>query len=179
MFTNKREIPFIIINHRQVWVSPLISCCLDEFIHPNLIKITKPIQNSSQKNVTYLMEALQRHEVEKFCIDNKRTFFGYSFDGASPWPESFIVLVRGFSTGRPVSIAQIIMYEYIRNCHHSLPGIIDKNRQSWKFSTLNLYNYLLTILGLSCFQSPCIYPQHDIYNNYSFYKGRVKNIILL
>ena len=27
------------------------------------------------------MAALQRHETEKFCIDEKRTFFGCSLDG--------------------------------------------------------------------------------------------------
>ena len=74
-------------SYRQVRVSPLIGRCLDEFIRPNLVKITKHIQNSSQygftENVTYIMGALQRHEVEKFCIDNKRTFFGCSLDGDS------------------------------------------------------------------------------------------------
>ena len=74
-------------SYRQVRVSPLLGRCVEEFIRPNLIKITKPIQNSSQygftENVTYLMGALQRHEVEKFCIDNKKTFFGCSLDGES------------------------------------------------------------------------------------------------
>ena len=54
-------------SYRQVRVSPLIGRCLDEFIRPNLVKITKPIQNSSQygftEKVTYIMGALQRHEV--------------------------------------------------------------------------------------------------------------------
>ena len=30
-----------------------------------------------------MMAALQRHEVEKFCADNKKTFFGCSLDGES------------------------------------------------------------------------------------------------
>ena len=30
-----------------------------------------------------MMGALQRHEVEKYCIDNKVTFFGCSLDGES------------------------------------------------------------------------------------------------
>ena len=68
-------------------MSPLIGRCLDEYMRPNLVKITKPIQNSSQygftEHVTYMMGALQRHEVEKFCIDNKITFFGCSLDGDS------------------------------------------------------------------------------------------------
>ena len=79
-----------VYNHksfRQVRVSPLIGRCLDEFIRPNLVKITKHLQNSSQygftEGVTYLMGALQRHETEKFCIDNMKTFFGCSLDGDS------------------------------------------------------------------------------------------------
>ena len=82
-------------SYRQVRVSPLIGRCLDEFLRPNLIKITKPIQNSSQygftENVNYLMGALQRHEVEKFCVDTKKTFFGCSLDGES----AFEVVDRG------------------------------------------------------------------------------------
>ena len=74
-------------SYRQVRVSPLFTRIIDEFLRPNLLKITKPIQNSSQygftKNVSYLLAALQRHEVEKFCVDNKSTFFGCSLDGES------------------------------------------------------------------------------------------------
>ena len=74
-------------SYRQVRVTPLLGRCLDEFIRPNLVKITKPIQNNSQygftEGVTYMMGALQRHEVEKFCINNKKTFFGCSPDGDS------------------------------------------------------------------------------------------------
>ena len=74
-------------SYRQVRVSSLIGRCLQEYIRPNITKIFKPIQNSSQygftENVTYLMGALQRHEAEKFCIDSKKTFFGCSLDGDS------------------------------------------------------------------------------------------------
>ena len=74
-------------SYRQVRVTPLLGRIVDEFIRPNLVKITKPLQNSSQygftENVTYMMGALQRHEVEKFCVDNKKTFFGCSLDGDS------------------------------------------------------------------------------------------------
>ena len=35
------------------------------------------------ENITYLMDDLQRHEVEKYCIDTKQTFFGCSLDGDS------------------------------------------------------------------------------------------------
>ena len=70
---------FVHKSYRQVRVTPLIARIIEEHLRPNLIKITKPIQNSSQsgftESVTYLMAALQRHETEKFCIDEKRTFF--------------------------------------------------------------------------------------------------------
>ena len=85
-------------SYRQVRVTPLIGRCLDEYIRPNLIKITKPIQNSSQygftQDITYMMGALQRHEVEKFCIDTKKTFFGCSLDGDS----AFEVVNRAIQT---------------------------------------------------------------------------------
>ena len=59
-------------SYRQVWVTPLIGRCLDEFIRPNLVTLTNPIQNSSQygftEEITYMIGALQRHEIEKFCI---------------------------------------------------------------------------------------------------------------
>ena len=85
-------------SYRQVRVTPLIGRCLDEFMRPNLIEITKPIQNSSQYGftggVTYMMGALQRHEAEKFCVDNKKTFFGCSLDGDS----AFEVVNRAIQT---------------------------------------------------------------------------------
>ena len=74
-------------SYRLVRVSPLFGRIIDEHLRPNIEKITKPIQNTSQygftTNVTYMMAALQRHETEKFCIDNKHTFFGCSLDGES------------------------------------------------------------------------------------------------
>ena len=93
-------------SYRQVRVTPLIVRCLNEFIRPHLVEITKPIQNSSQywftENVTYIMGALQRHEVEKFCVDQKKTFFGCILDGASAFrgrgsgdPDQGAVLCRG------------------------------------------------------------------------------------
>ena len=87
MFKGKDRVNTHHKSFRQVRVTPLLGRCLDEFIRPNLVKITKPLQNNSQhgftKNVTYMMSALQRHEVEKFCIDTKKTFFGCSLDGES------------------------------------------------------------------------------------------------
>ena len=90
------------INHhksfRQVRVTPLIARCLHEYIRPNIIKITKNIQNNSQygftHDISYLMGALQRHESEKFCIDTKKTFFGCSLDGES----AFEVVNRAIQT---------------------------------------------------------------------------------
>ena len=74
-------------SYRQVRVCPLLGRCLDEFLRPNLVGLTKPIQNNSQygftDNITYLMGPLQRHEVEKFCFDSKKTFFGCSLDSDS------------------------------------------------------------------------------------------------
>ena len=85
-------------SYRQVRVAPLLGRVVNEFIRPNLVKITKPLQNSSQygftENVTYMMGALQRHEVEKFCVDNNKTFFGCSLDGAS----AFEVVNRDIQT---------------------------------------------------------------------------------
>ena len=74
-------------SYRQVRVSPLLGRCLDEYIRPNLVEICKTIQNKSQygftEDITYIMAALQRHEIEKFCIDQKKTFFGCTLDGNS------------------------------------------------------------------------------------------------
>ena len=39
-------------SYRQVRVTPLLGRCLDEFIRPNLVKITKPLQNCSQYGIT-------------------------------------------------------------------------------------------------------------------------------
>ena len=56
-------------------------------MRPELINIVRPIQNINQygftENVSYLLGALQRHEIEKFCIDQNKTFFGCSLDGDS------------------------------------------------------------------------------------------------
>ena len=72
-------------SYRQVRVTPILARIIDEHLRPNLVNLSKPIQNSSQYGFTpqmsYLLGALQRHEAEKFCIDNKFTFFGCSLDG--------------------------------------------------------------------------------------------------
>ena len=74
-------------SYRQVRVTPLLGRLLDEFLRPVKIKSTRHQQNKNQygfsENISYMMGALQRHEVEKYCIDNKLTFFGCSLDGES------------------------------------------------------------------------------------------------
>ena len=64
----------------------------------NLVKIVRPMQNCNQygftETVSYLMGAVQRHEVEKHCIDMKKTFFGCSLDGDS----AFEVVDRNIQT---------------------------------------------------------------------------------
>ena len=74
-------------SYRQVRVTPLIARLLDEFLRPVKVGLTREIQSTSQygftEKITYLMGALQRNEVEKYCIDTKQTFFGCSLDGQS------------------------------------------------------------------------------------------------
>ena len=56
-------------------------------------------QNNSQygftEDITYLMAALQRHEVEKFCIDNKKIFFGCSLGSGLLFQASPSLLAQG------------------------------------------------------------------------------------
>ena len=74
-------------SYRLVRITPLFARLIDEYMRPELIKIVKPVQNCNQygftESVSYLLGAVQRHEVEKFCIDMKKTFFGCSLDGDS------------------------------------------------------------------------------------------------
>ena len=74
-------------SHRLVRVTPLFGRIIDEHMRPALVDIVRPMQNINQygftETVSYLMGALQRHEVEKYCVDMKKTFFGCSLDGDS------------------------------------------------------------------------------------------------
>ena len=74
-------------SHRLVRVTPLLGRIIDEYMRPELINIVHPVQNSNQygftETVSYLLGALQRHEVEKYCVDMKKTYFGCSLDGDS------------------------------------------------------------------------------------------------
>ena len=74
-------------SYRLVRVTPLFGRLIDEYMRPELIKIVRPIQNCNQygfsEKISYLLGAIQRHEIEKYCIDMKRTFIGCSLDGDS------------------------------------------------------------------------------------------------
>ena len=87
VYKGKNKPSHIHKSYRQVRVTPLLGRLLDEFLRPAKINSTLHQQNINQygftENVSYLMGALQRHEVEKFCNDNKHTFFGCSLDGES------------------------------------------------------------------------------------------------
>ena len=67
-------------------------------MRPALIDLVRPVQNVNQygftESVSYLLGAVQRHEVEKHCIDMKTTFFGVSLDGDS----AFEVVNRNIQT---------------------------------------------------------------------------------
>ena len=62
------------------------------------VKISKPLQSNNQygftENITYLMGALQRHEAQKYCIDNKKTFFGCSLDGDSAFEVVYRIIQK-------------------------------------------------------------------------------------
>ena len=85
-------------SYRLVRITPLFSRLIDEYMRPELVKIVRPVQNSNQygftESISYLLGAVQRHEVEKFCIDMKKTFFGCSLDGDS----AFEVVNRAIQT---------------------------------------------------------------------------------
>jgi hypothetical protein len=70
-----------------VRVTPFIGRLIDEYLRPVKIQSARDQQSINQygftERITYLMGALQRHEVEKYCLDNKITFFGCSLDGES------------------------------------------------------------------------------------------------
>ena len=74
-------------SYRQVRVTPLIGRLLDEYLRPVKISMSRSEQKINQcgftEQITNMMGALQRHEVEKHCMDNKLTFFACSLDGES------------------------------------------------------------------------------------------------
>ena len=72
-------------SYRMVRVTAFFSRIINECIHPELIKIVRPVQNVNQygftENISYLLGVLQRHEVKKFFIDQKKVF------SAAVWTE--------------------------------------------------------------------------------------------
>ena len=74
-------------SYRQVRVTPFVGRLLDEYLRPVKIQSARHEQNKNQygftEKINNMMGALQRHEVEQYCIDNKITFFGCSLDGES------------------------------------------------------------------------------------------------
>ena len=98
VFKGKGKPVFHHKSYRLVRVTPLIARIIDEYTRPELIEIVRPIQNKNQygftEKVSYILGAIQRHEVEKYCIDMKKTFFGCSLDGDS----AFEVVNRDIQT---------------------------------------------------------------------------------
>ena len=97
--------------------------------------MTKKTQNINQygftEGVTYLMGSLQRNEVEKYCQDNKMTFFGCSLDGESAFEvvDRTIQLRELYCAGEKGEFWKSSKYSY----ENSLTQIKMKNKVSRKF----------------------------------------------
>ena len=119
-------------SYRLVRVTSLFGRLLDEYMRPALVEIVKPMQNANQygftENVSYLMGALQRHEVEKFCIDNKKTFFGCSLDGDS----AFEVVDRTIQTRELYCAGET--GQYWQASHHSYQNSYTKIKMNGQLS---------------------------------------------
>lgn len=74
-------------SYRLVRVSVLIGRLFDEHVRPVFVESTRPLNNPNQygytSGISYLLGALQRHEVEMFCADTKKTMFTCTLDGVS------------------------------------------------------------------------------------------------
>ena len=122
-------------SYRQVRVTPLIGRLLDEFLRPVKLSISKTTQNINQygftEGITYMMGALQRHEVEKYCQDNKMTFFGCSLDGESAFEvvDRAIQLRELYCAGEKGELWKSSKYSYEK----SLTQIKMKHKISRKF----------------------------------------------
>ena len=122
-------------SYRQVRVTPLIGRLLDEYLRPARIGMTRQQQNINQygfsENITYMMGALQRHEVEKYCVDNKMTFFGCSLDGESAFEvvDRTIQLRELYCSGEKGEYWKSSKYSY----DNSLTKIKMKSKLSRKF----------------------------------------------
>ena len=56
---------------------------MSSYLNKQPILISTLREHKLTEKITYLMGALQRNETEKYCLDNKLTFFGCSLDGES------------------------------------------------------------------------------------------------
>ena len=135
MFKGKGKPVFQHKSYRQVRVTPLIGRLLDEHLRPVKINLTRDNQNINQygfsEDISYLMGALQRHEVEKFCVDNKMTFFGCSLDGESAFEvvDRDIQLRELYCAGEEGEYWKSSKYSY----ENSLTQIKMKSKLSRKF----------------------------------------------
>ena len=113
-------------------MTPLIARLIDEYMRPELIDIVRPIQNKNQygftENVSYILGAIQRHEVETYCIDMKKTFFGCSLDGDS----AFEVVNRDIQTRELYCAGERGMYW--QATHYSYKNSLTRIKMNGKVS---------------------------------------------
>ena len=88
-------------------------------------------QYGFSKDMNYMMGALQRHEVEKYCFDNKKTYFGCSLDGESAFEvvDRTIQLRELYCSGQRGKYWQSSMFSY----QNSLTQIKMNGKLSRKF----------------------------------------------
>ena len=119
-------------SYRLVRVTPLFARLIDEYMRPALIDIVRPMQNINQygftEAVSYLMGALQRHKVEKYCMDMKKTFFGCSLDEDS----AFEVVDRTIQTRELYCAGET--GDYWRASHFSYQNSSTKIKMNGKLS---------------------------------------------
>ena len=94
---------------RLVRSCPLIGRIIDEHMRPMAVQLSRPRQSINQygftENVSYLLGALQSHEAQKHCIDNKQTFFGCSLDCDSALLKLCAEIYRKENYTLPVKLA--------------------------------------------------------------------------
>ena len=139
-------------SYRQVRVTPLIGRLLDEYLRPVKINLTREQQNINQygfsENISYMMGALQRHEVEKYCMDNKITFYGCSLDGESAFEvvNRTIQLRELYCSGEKGEYLLSSKYSY----ENSLTQIKMKGKLSRKFQeTTGVKQGLQGLIGIA------------------------------
>ena len=119
-------------SYRLVRVIPLWARIIDEYTRPDLVDLVRPIQNKNQygftDNISYILGAIQRHEVEKYCIDMKKTFFGCSLDGDS----AFEVVNRDIQTRELYCAGE--RGKYWQATHHSYQNSMTKIKMNGKLS---------------------------------------------